>query len=375
MKGEGGSKKVLEGMRLRACLSELREYVPGKTVRGAVKLSSNENPLGASPEVVEQIASMLKSGDLDISKYPWSEREEALREEISAFLHRFHGVSVPTENIVLGAGSDGILDTLTRMLLERNCEALIPIPTFSLYETLVLLAGGVPRFVHRSADFSVPSDILLELLECNKTKMLFLCSPNNPTGNAVTKEEMRCIADACDAVVVVDEAYAEFASHSFLEEALNRENVVVTRTFSKAFGLAGLRIGYAILPDWLVTAFRKASLPFSVNSVALEAAILALQDEEHLRRTVELVRKEREFLRKHLSKTFKVFPSEANFLLVDVSPLKAKEVCDALAAKGVLVRDCSSFRGAGDSFIRITVGKREQNEKLLAAMQDVVAEV
>ena len=116
MKGGGGSKKVLEGMRLRACLSELREYVPGKTVRGAVKLSSNENPLGASPKVVEQIASMLKSGDLDISKYPWSEREEALREEISAFLKRFHGVSVPTENIVLGAGSDGILDTLTRML-------------------------------------------------------------------------------------------------------------------------------------------------------------------------------------------------------------------------------------------------------------------
>ncbi|MCW7074462.1 MAG: histidinol-phosphate transaminase [Candidatus Methanospirare jalkutatii] len=375
MKGERGSKKVLEGMRLRACLSELREYVPGKTVRGAVKLSSNENPLGASPKVVERIASMLKSGDLDISKYPWSEREEALREEISAFLHRFHGVSVPTENIVLGAGSDGILDTLTRLLLERDYEALIPIPTFSLYETLVLLAGGVPRFVHRSADFSVPSDILLELLERNKTKMLFLCSPNNPTGNAVTKEEMRCIADACDAVVVVDEAYAEFASHSFLEEALNRENVVVTRTFSKAFGLAGLRIGYAILPDWLVTAFRKASLPFSVNSVAIEAAILALQDEEHLRRTVELVRKEREFLRKHLSKTFKVFPSEANFLLVDVSPLKAKEVCDALAAKGVLVRDCSSFRGAGDSLVRITVGKREQNEKLLAAMQDVVAEV
>ncbi|UYZ40734.1 MAG: histidinol-phosphate transaminase [Candidatus Methanospirare jalkutatii] len=376
MKGERGSKKVLEGMRLRACLSELREYVPGKTVRGAVKLSSNENPLGASPRVVERIASMLKSGDLDISKYPWSEREEALREEISAFLHRFHGVSVPTENIVLGAGSDGILDTLTRLLLERDCEALIPIPTFSLYETLVLLAGGVPRFVHRSAaDFSVPPEILLELLERNKTKMLFLCSPNNPTGNAVTKEEMRCIADACDAVVVVDEAYAEFASHSFLEEALNRENVVVTRTFSKAFGLAGLRIGYAILPDWLVTAFRKASLPFSVNSVALEAAILALQDEEHLRRTVELVRKEREFLRKHLSKTFKVFPSEANFLLVDVSPLKAKAVCDALAAKGVLVRDCSSFRGAGDSLVRITVGEREQNEKLLAAMQDVVAEV
>ncbi len=145
--------------------------------------------------------------------------------------------------------------------------------------------------------------------------------------------------------------------------------MLVLRTFSKAFGLAGLRVGYAVIPEWLEKHYKKVSMPFSVNSIALTAAIAALRDEEHLRRSVELVRQERQFLIENLQRFFRVYPSEANFVLVNVSPAKSYAVYEELIKRGIIVRDCSSFRGAGDSLIRITVGTREQNELVVDALE------
>ncbi|RJS80698.1 aminotransferase class I/II-fold pyridoxal phosphate-dependent enzyme, partial [Methanophagales archaeon] len=231
---------------------------------------------------------------------------------------------------------------------------------------------GVPRYVKRKSreNFDIPVKDLISA--CNeKTKLIFISSPNNPTGNCTPEDEIREIIESVDsrAMVVIDEAYAEFADSSLVNLVTEYENVAVMRTFSKAFGLAGLRVGYGIIPEWLTSPYKKVAMPFSVNSIAIKAAIAALRDPAYLRKTVELVKHERAFITENLQHVFKkVYPSEANFVLADVAPAKSAGVYAALMKQGIIVRDCSSFRGAGDSFIRVTVGTREQNEKVVEAL-------
>lgn len=350
---------------VRSSLKELEEYKPGKLVKGAIKLSSNENPLGPSPKVVRAIVESLEAEDLKLSVYPWERDEDELRAEIARYVNTYVG------NIVIGAGIDGVLDTLVKIFVGNGDEVLIPIPTFPLYESLVTIASGTPRYITRKRDenFNVPADDVIAA--CNdRTRMITLCSPNNPTGNCIFEAEVRQLAESLPAVtVVIDEAYVEFADSSLVNLVNEYENVLVLRTFSKAFGLAGLRVGYAVAPKWLVSTYKKVAIPFSVNSIAIQAAITALSDKEHLRRSIELVKSGRSFLKDNLQGLFKVYPSKANFVLIDVSPHKSSEVCDALEKNGIIVRDCSSFRGAGDSFVRISVGTQDQNEKVVEALK------
>ena len=357
-------------MRIRPQLKDLEEYKPGELIKGAIKLSSNENPLGTSERVIREIIEGIESGELDFSMYPWSGKEAELKSAIASYLG-----GMEEDRIVIGAGIDGVLDTLVRIFIGEGDEAIIPIPTFSLYESLIKIAGGTPRYVRREKDFSISPDELISA--CNdRTRMIFLASPNNPTGNSINEADVRAIADAVpESMVVIDEAYAEFAPSSFslvrhLREDMNA-NIVVLRTFSKAFALAGLRIGYAVVPKWLTAIYKRVAMPFSVSSIAITAAIAALRDKEHLRNTIELVREGREFLIEHLQPFFNVFPSDANFVLVDVSPAKSHAVYNALLREGIVVRDCASFRGAGDSLIRITVGTEAQNMKVVNAMKRI----
>ena len=354
---------------VRPSLEEVEEYKPGKLVKGAIKLSSNENPLGTGQKVIREIVESLEEGKLNLSVYPWERKEEELRDEISSYV----GADAGKKNIVIGAGVDGVLDTLVKIFIANDAEALIPVPTFSLYESLVKIAGGTLRYIKRKRieKFSIPVKELISTYS-GRTRMVFISSPNNPTGNCISEDEVREIIESVPAaMVVIDEAYVEFADSSLVKLVTEYANVLILRTFSKAFGLAGLRVGYAVIPEWLASSYKKVSMPFSVNSIALTAAIAALRDKEHLRRSVELVKHERPFLEENLQRFFTVYPSKANFVLVDVSPRKSSEVYDALMKKGITVRDCSSFRGAGDSFIRITVGTREQNEKVVEALKGI----
>jgi histidinol-phosphate aminotransferase len=352
---------------VRPSVEEIAEYKPGKLIKGAIKLSSNENPLGPSPVAVSAVLESLKTEELKFSIYPWERNAEALREAIAEYA----GVSV--EKIVIGAGIDGVMDTLVKIFVDKGDEAVIPTPTFSLYESLVQMAGATPVYLPRikEDDYAIPAaDIIAASTE--KTRMIFLASPNNPSGNRLTGDDVRTLAESIpEALVVLDEAYVEFAEKSSVAVVDEYENVVVLRTFSKAFGLAGLRVGYGIVPEWVVGNYRKVSLPFTVNNVALVAAVAALQDKEHLRRSVELVKAGRSYLSEQLRGSFRVYPSQANFVLVDVSPQTSAEVCKALERKRITVRDCASFRGAGDSLIRISVGTPEQNEKVVGALQSL----
>ena len=322
-----------------------------------VKLSSNESPLGLSPKVADAITTHLK----DLHIYP-EVCSPDLRTAISTY------VGYPMNNIVIGNGGDGVLDTIVRLFVDKGDQTIIPTPTFSFYELLTRISNGIPKFLRRGKDFSVPIDKLIGSVS-DKTKIIFLCTPNNPSGNIMGEEEVRKIVESVNCVVVCDEAYVEFTDSSVSHLVKKYDNLIVTRTFSKAFGLAGLRIGYAIIPDWIFGEYMKVNQPFGVNQMGVIAGMAALEDKEYLNRTVKLAREGRDFFMSKI--TFKVYPSQANFVLVDVSPLKSKEVLSGLLKEGIIVRDCSSFRGAGDSLIRITVGTPEQNEKVVCALSRI----
>ncbi|MGB9929438.1 MAG: histidinol-phosphate transaminase [Methanosarcina sp.] len=348
---------------------DIAEYVPGKSIEeiasayglepaSIIKLGSNENPLGPSPKAVQVLRDTAPLANI----YPSADAVE-LREALSKY------TGFPISNIVAaGPGMDGLLDGLCRLVLEKGDEVIIPTPTFAYYELPARACGGKPVFIKRNKDFSLyPQEVLKA--ESSNTKIIFICSPNNPSGNLFPEDSLRKILENTKALVFVDEAYVEFADDNLAGLVYEYDNLVVGRTFSKAFGLAGLRLGYGIMPEWLLKEYIRAATPFSVSLPALKAGISALSDTDHFRKSIELARKGREYLKEKIP--FTVYPSQANFVLVDVTPLKAKEVTHELMKRGIIVRPCDSFRDAGDTFIRVTVGTREQNEKVIKAFETV----
>ena len=341
----------------------IKEYVPGKSIDDIVavygldsdsiiKLGSNENPLGPSPMAVKALIEHASQ----VSIYPSADASE-LVDALSEY------TGFPAGNIAAsGPGMDGLIDGLMRLIIVRGDEVIIPTPTFSYYEISARANGAVPVFVKRDEDYAVDVEAILEVVS-SRTKVIFLCSPNNPSGNLVSEEDVRVIAESTRGLVFVDEAYVEFADSSLAHLVNEYDNIVVGRTFSKAFGLAGLRIGYGIMPQWLKLEYMRAATPFNVSGAAIAAGVAALSDVGHLEKSIELARVGREYLKEHLP--FDVYDSQANFVMVDVSPHKAKDVCEGLLEMGVIVRDCSSFRDAGKSLVRVTVGTREQNERVV----------
>lgn len=357
---------------LRSSVKDIKEYVPGRSIEeiaskygfdpaSIIKLGSNENPLGPSPFAVRAIKE--KAGRVHL--YPPSDALE-LRRSISDHTH------YPVNNIVVsGNGMDGILDTMMRLFMSPGSETVIPVPTFSYYEISTLANGGKPVFIERDREFNVRPDDILDKVN-GSTKMIFLCSPNNPSGNTISERDTRKILDSVSAMVFIDEAYADFSGKDLLGLVKEYDNLIVGRTFSKAFGLAGMRLGYAIVPVWLTQEYMKVMTPFSVDVLSLEAGIAGLKDREHLKKSIEMVNIGRIQLARGLAGSCRVYPSEANFVLIDVSPNNAKDVSVSLLTKGIIVRDCTSFRGAGTTFIRITVGTKEQNEKVIEELGKIL---
>jgi histidinol-phosphate aminotransferase len=348
---------------------EIAEYVPGKSIEeiaaaygldpaSIIKLGSNENPLGPSPKAIQALIDAAPLANI----YPSADGLE-LREALSEY------TGFPVSNLVVsGPGMDGLLDGLCRLVIEKGDEVIIPTPTFAYYELPARACAGKPIFVKRNPDFSLDPEKVLEL-ESNCTKIIFLCSPNNPTGNLFPEDALRKILEKTKALVFVDEAYVEFADRNLAELVHEYDNLIIGRTFSKAFGLAGLRLGYGIMPEWLAKEYTRAATPFSASLPALKAGIAALSDSEHFRKSIELVREGREYLKKRIP--FTTYSSQANFVLVDVAPLKAKSVTEELMRKGIIVRPCDSFRDAGDTFIRVTIGTEEQNKKVVEAFEAI----
>jgi histidinol-phosphate aminotransferase len=326
------------------------------------RLMSNESPLPPSPAVVQAAMKAVAVSNL----YPYS------GEDLRAALARLSGVQA--ESLVLGNGSTEILDVLTRMLVGPDDEAIIPTPTYAFFETQTRLNGGKPVFVPLTESWGLDVPTILRSVT-PRTKVIFLCSPNNPTGNSWTGDELRAVLTA-GVPTVVDQAYLECGfAESFAPLVGSYPNLVVTRTMSKGFGLAAFRIGYAIADPWLVDVILRVRIPFSLSLMAIWAGLAAANEPDELDRHRRYISQERERLYRELQEMAGVtaYPSDGNFILVDVSASgrTAAEVVEATHREGILIRAMNAHRLHG-SHVRVTIGTTEQNDRFLAVFPNAL---
>ena len=317
----------------------------GPGIDRIARLASNENPEAPSPAAVAAAQAAI----LSANRYP-DERVDVLVTALRAYYSDY--------TFVTGVGMDGVIETLIRTLVEPGETVAISAPTFSYYGLAAQAQGAKVVTVPRRADFSVDTDALVQAGK--DAKIVVLCTPNNPTGNATSVEDVRLVLDEIKGLLFLDNAYVEFSEIDYLPLMKKYDNLVIGRTFSKVHSLAGLRIGYAFVPAWLQPFYLRAGTPFTVNSVSAAAAAAALSDRDHAARYIAQVRVWRKRFASELK--FPVLPSDANFVMVDVAPHTGDEIVEKLAAKGVLVRSCRSFTGLADHYIRVSVGEDWENE-------------
>ncbi len=278
---------------------------------------------------------------------------------------------VKPSQIFLGNGSDEAIDLLFRMVCRPGVDSMLHLPpTYGMYEVSANLNDVKMEAVQLTPDFQVP---VLEVLRSIKdtTKLIFICSPNNPTGNIIEPESIETILDNFDGLVVLDEAYIDFAeSPSWITRLSEFPNLVVLQTFSKAWGMAGLRLGLAFASEEVISIMDKIKPPYNINAATQELAIAALSRTEALSDMVEEIKQERDLLMHalpSLSPVIKVYPSDANFILVKVKD--ANGLYNYLLDRGIVVRNRSSLPGC-EGCLRISIGTLEENQKLLKAIAD-----
>lgn len=346
---------------LRPEIKNLPEYVPGKTPKKkeVIKLASNENPLGPSPKALANIKKNLKFSSI----YP-DQFATQLREKLAEKL------KLSPTNILVGNGSDEIMQIICATFLSARERVLIAKGTFSIYNFVTKLFDGEANFVELKNYRHNLTSFLQELTP--ETKIMFLCNPNNPTGTFFTRDEFDGFIKLLpkNVLVVVDEAYADFSDSKDFPESLkyiNDYNVIVLRTFSKLYGLAGLRAGYAIASENLINYLRLAKLPFNVNRLAVAAATAALDDKVFVKKTLKMVKEGKKFLYKELKRlNLKFLETQANFIFVKL-PEEADNVFLKLMSKAVIVRPLTSF--GFPNAIRVTIGTNEQNKKFIKALE------
>lgn len=355
-------------------LSKIKPYVPGKPIEevereygigNSIKLASNENPFGPSPMAVKAIQHAVEN----LHRYPDAGGYELIR----AIAEKN---DIDPENIVLGNGSDEIIALLVRVLLGSDDEVILPQPSFLFYEISILGSGALPVWVPLK---SFKTDLKRMCQKISpRTRMIILNVPHNPTGTIITKQNFEnFIAEIPpDIVIVLDEAYIEFVSATNCANSFDflstDKTIVGMRTFSKAFGLAGLRVGYGVMPAPLAELLNRVRQPFNVNTLAQVAATAALRDIEFLQKTVDLVHTELEFIYGALDKLeLPYIRSQANFFMVQVGDgASADEVYEHLIKQGVIVRSMTSYGYSG--YIRVTIGKHEENIRFLEAIKKII---
>ena len=351
-------------------IEALIPYPPGKPIeeverelgiRNSIKLASNENPLGPSPKAVEAIAGALKN----LHRYP-DGGCFYLKERLAK------RIGIKTENLIIGNGSNEIIELVIRTFLRPGEEAVMGNPSFAVYPLAVPAAGGKKVEIplkNLTHDLDAMADAITD-----RTRVVFVANPNNPTGTIVTRAQLKRFMDRLPegVILVLDEAYNEFVTDPEFPKSLDylREgrNIVILRTFSKIYGLAGLRIGYGVAPEKLVFYMNKVRQPFNVNSLAQIAAMAALEDEDHLKRSQKNNSEGLKFLYGEMKAMgLEYVPTQANFFLIKVG--KGKDVYDALLRQGVIVRPMASY-GLGE-YIRVTVGTPEENQRFVEAIKKV----
>jgi len=353
-------------------ISSLKPYIPGKPIeevkrelglKEVIKLASNENPLGPSPLALRA----LRDGFPSVHLYP-EDGGPQLREAIS------HRLGISPQEVILGNGSVEIIQAIDMAFLNPGEKVVISDPSFALYQITTRAAGGKEILVplkgwrHDLKSMARAVD--------GRTKLLFVDNPINPVGTIVTKGELEpFIREMPEGIIVIlDEAYYEFQEREDYPDSLRwvREglNVVILRTFSKIYGLAGLRLGYGVAKREIIELLNQVRLPFNVNLLALRAAMACLGDEEHCSRTRRITREGKEFLYRELDRlAVEYIPSETNFLMIDLGR-DAQSSFEEFLKQGVIVRPLGGY--GLPTKIRLTVGKKEENEAFIRSLEKII---
>lgn len=337
-----------------------------------IDFSSSVTPIGSSQKAIEA----LKNSLIHVPTYPDSNSTE-LRKALACY----YG-NITKSNIIVGNGSTELIYLFAEAFSQSGDIVLLPAPSFGEYECAVKKAGATVQHVQLDTDFHyIPANFIRAMTD--QVKAVFLCNPNNPTSVLAPPQNLTEIVEAAllrNIMVFLDEDFLEFISedekYSLIGKIGKYPNLFILRSFTKLYGLTGLRVGYGIASEEIIQILSNAKIPWNVNCLGQAAAIAALDDKAHLAKTLELIRVEKEFLLHGLSqfKAFKIYPPDANFILIDIrkSGFTAAQLKAKLLEFGILIRDCSSFAGLDEYYIRIAVKTRLENEKLLTALKKIL---
>ncbi|MCL4479147.1 MAG: histidinol-phosphate transaminase [Deltaproteobacteria bacterium] len=357
-------------------IKEIVPYPPGKPIEeverelgisNSIKIASNENPLGPSPVAVKAIRKALKG----INRYPDGSCFY-LKNKLSDML------KIDAQSLIIGNGSNELIELIIRTFLKPDDEAIISDPSFLIYSLTVKSAGGKPIMVKLLKDFSYDIDGIINTIN-SKTRLIFISNPNNPTGTIIKSNDYERLINGVPehTIIVDDEAYMEFVEDKDYPDGVEYvkqkdRNIIVLRTFSKLYGLAGLRVGYGITTKELADYIERVRQPFNVNNIAQVGALASLEDREHVKKTLRNNHSGLAYLYKELDKLGIVyFKTQANFFLINVSPyMKAVDAFKALLKRGIIVRDMTGY-GLGD-YIRINVGKPKENKKFIVELRNLI---
>ena len=343
--------------------SEIRDLVAydAKHYDNVIKMDANENPYPFPEEVKTKLCSELK--DLELPRYP-DPGAERLREKLAEY------TGVTKKGIMVGNGSDELI-LLILLAFGAGGTTLITPPTFGMYKINSTVASASSVEIPLTENFDINWPEVKAKAKNPNMKVIFICSPNNPTGNTVSIEEVETLLQETSALVVLDEAYFEFAQESGVALLDKYNNLVILRTFSKAFGMAGLRVGYLLTNKEVMQELAKVRSPYNLNSFSQKAAELALDNIQPFQANIEKVLAERDLLFIEMGNTqgVEIFPTKANFILFRTK-LPASDIFGGLLARGVLIRNMSG--GSLNNCLRVTVGTREENQAFLAALKEIL---
>jgi histidinol-phosphate aminotransferase len=328
-----------------------------------VNLSSNENPYPPPKRLIRRIAEVLESAN----RYPNPSYAE-LKEAISEY------VGLPPDHIAVGNGSSDLIDLTCKVILTPLDKVVIPVPTYALYMlTSMIWETSIMYVETEDSQFRLTAKEIKPFLD--GAKLIFLGSPNNPTGIGVEKDELSEMLKAKDATFVVDEAYYEFSDKTAVDLIEKHKNLIILRSMSKYFCLAGFRIGYALSNPVLAAGLEKVRLPFNINSLAQNAAVLALQNPEYFRKICEEIIFERDRLTRELERIgLRSFPSEANFLMVQLPEGRdVDKFTEELASRGIIVRSLNKLLGLPQDYFRVTVGTKSENRRFIRACKTILS--
>ncbi len=357
----------------RKTVEALEPYRPGKPISevkrelgltDVIKLASNENPLGCSPKAVEAIIKWTQEASI----YP----DGNCTELKNALAERFN---LEPGQFLFGAGSDQILEIITQTYVNPGDTTITCWPSFSRYEAVTRIMDGKMIKVPLTQDYRFDLDGILNSITDN-TRIIWICNPNNPTGTFITAEEQKAFLEKVpkDVLVVLDEAYYEYAHGGDYPESVEllkqHHNVIILRTFSKAYGLAGLRIGYAISNKEIIELLNRVRGPFNVNAAAQAAALASLDDQDFVQMSVQTNQTGKQYLYQAFEEMgLEYIPTHTNFIMVNVEK-NSLEVFRALLQKGVIIRSGDIFDM--DNWIRVTIGTPEQNKRFIKALKEVL---